>query len=101
MTQICAGALGAGFLIAFILPFLPFAGSVVFAVVLGASFSLLVGRSIGDTLMPAFCILVACQVGYGLGLVAAAFGGRVLRSHRRWRQVNDATLVKRLRSERK
>lgn len=101
MTQICAGAFCIGFLIAFVLSFLPFAGSLTLSIVMGAGLSLASGRSIGETVLFASSIWIACQVGYGIGLAAVACGDRVWRMHQRWRQPNDAAAVKRLRSGRK
>jgi hypothetical protein len=101
MTQICAGAFCVGFLIAFVISFLPFAASLTVSIVIGAGLSLASGRSMGETVMAASSIWFACQVGYGLGLIAAAFCEPVWRTHRRWWPPNRAEAVKRLRSGRK
>lgn len=100
MTQICAGAFCIGFLMSFVLSFLPFAGSLTVSIVAGSGLSLVSGRSIGETILFASCIWIACQVGFGLGLTAAACGDRVWRRHQRWRQPDDAGAIKRLRSGR-
>lgn len=100
MTQICAGALCVGFLMAFILRFLPFAGSLMLSLLLGAGLSLTYGRSFGDTIIAALSILIACQVGYGLGLLTGALGDRVLRPHRRPRRADGSETAKRVRSGR-
>jgi hypothetical protein len=100
MTQICAGAFCVGFLIAFVLSFLPFAGSLTVSTVVGAGLSLASGRSISETIATASTIWIVCQIGYGLGLVVAAFCDPIWRTRRRWRPPNGAGAVKRLHSER-
>lgn len=98
MMLICAGALVAGLLMAPVLPFLPFAASLTLAVVIGIGLSFARGMPFGETFLPALTILVACQVGYGVGLIVMAAVGKVWQPRRRWRAPEtSSTPVKRLR----
>lgn len=101
MMLICAGALGAGVVVAPFLPFLPFAASLTLAVLIGIGASFARGISVGETALPALSILVACQVGYGLGQIVTAAAESLFRMVRRWRASEAGTSVKRLRPDRK
>lgn len=89
MTLICGGALLIGLLSAFVLPFLPFAASLSTAVLLGTGIAIVRGQPVADTLQVAFAMLLACQVGYGLGLIAVALSRGLARSNRPKRPLGD------------
>lgn len=75
MTILCLGALIAGALAATVLPFLPFACAVMAAILIG-TVSMVIGRGqVGPTCLSAAALLLASQIGYGLGLIATALVG--------------------------
>ena len=82
MTTFCLGALLAGLAAAPFIPFLPFACAVLAAIILGTAWVLVAGAAIGQTALSALALLFACQVGYGMGLVAVALVGQGVASRR-------------------
>ena len=90
MVILTAGALAIGCALSFLLPFLPFAGTLMTAVLIGAGAALAQGRGVGETILAALAVLAACQLGYGSGLASAAWAAHLRRSHRS-RQADDAS----------
>ena len=82
MTMLCLGAVLAGLAAAPVIPFLPFACAVLTAMVFGAAWVLVEGGAAGRTALSALALLFACQVGYGMGLVAVALVGQGVASRR-------------------
>ena len=72
MTVLCLGALLAGLVAASLLPFLPFASALLAATVLGSAWAGMGGMTVGSIVLSALLLLLACQVGYGLGIVFVA-----------------------------
>lgn len=83
MAILCIGALLAGLAAAVVLPFLPFACAVVVAILIGAVSAVVTGGPVLGTGLSALLILVASQLGYGVGLGAAALVGHLLAAGRR------------------
>lgn len=72
MLVICGGALAVGLAGSLAIPFAPFAAALVLATALGAGWAGLHGAGLGQVLLSALALLASTQVGYGLGLLAAA-----------------------------
>ena len=83
MAVLCLGALLAGFAAAMALPFLPFACAVLAAILIGTASMIATGGSVLQTGVSALAILFVCQIGYALGLVAAALAGHAVAVSRR------------------
>ena len=92
MVALCAGALAVGVLASFVLPFLLFAGCLAASILIGAVVALTRSYGIEDIVLSSFGLLVACQLGYGLGLGLTALADAVIRSRWRPRQRPDPTL---------
>ena len=97
MFLICIGAFAAGLLTSYFLSFLPFAASLVGAILLGFAIVLAQGHAPASTALSALAILVSCQVGYGARLLWAALADTLPHSHHRQREA--VTPEKRLQSE--
>ncbi len=78
MLMLTASAIG--FALSLLIPFLAFAASLTLAVLVGAGVALVRGGTLGETALTALGVLVACQVGYGLGLLGATLAGVLRRS---------------------
>ena len=85
MATLCLGALLAGLIAASLMSFLPFACAILVAIIIGASSTLVGGAQVVQTLLSAAVLLFTSQIGYGLGVVAAAFIGHTLAGVRRSR----------------
>lgn len=83
MAILCLGAVLAGFAAALVLPILPFACAVLAAILIGAGASLAGGGSVLQTGLSALALLFVSQLGYGLGIAAAALTGHGLAIGRR------------------
>lgn len=73
MTILYLGALLTGFLGALALSFIPFAGGVCVALVIGSISTIVQGGALTSALLVAVLLLVVSQVGYGFGILASAF----------------------------
>lgn len=78
VTILCLGALLAGMVAASLMPFLPFACTVLIAIIIGAASTLVGGTSVAQILLSAAALLFTAQIGYGLGVVAVALVGHAL-----------------------
>ena len=66
------GAVLAGAMASFALPFLPFAAALTLAAIVGAVWAMVHSASVAAAVLGALALLVATQVGYGFGLLLAA-----------------------------
>ena len=83
MLVVCGGALLIGMAVSLVIPFSPFAAALTVAVAVGAGWAALHGTGSLQVLVSALALLVATQIGYGLGLVGAATVDGIRRSLRR------------------
>ena len=72
MTILCLGALLAGLVGGWLMPFPPFACVVLAAIALGAASATVEGAAVGVTALSAMALLFMSQTGYGLGLLILA-----------------------------
>lgn len=82
MTILCLGALLAGLLAAAALPFPAFALALLGATLIGSAWAGFGGATLGSIALSAFVLLLACQIGYGIGIALAALLGPAVASRR-------------------
>ncbi|MBH0619348.1 hypothetical protein I3A86_24940, partial [Salmonella enterica] len=73
---LCLGALLTGLVAGPLIPILPFACAVMVAVALGSSWAIVKGVATEQAALSSLAMLVASQIGYGLGLVLVALATR-------------------------